>query len=568
MKILNHVSVKIALIMVFIVLPLNVIAIVFTENAQQTIVDQESFNTQKLADYQMQQLENVMDNARALLTIFQRQDADLLIIKNENVNGYEYESSKLKFFYRLKNMAETTDGADGYFYYFPDRRDGVVYGNSDGKGQMVADLWDMLFRYDGEWNPAGWHLYENAGQKYLIFLIVEPQLVYGAVIRLEDVLTAAAQSTECPDIRMELSEKNTGRTIKRVTEEETGGSGWIYFEEDSVGETGTDPGRRDAIVIRSEAKNLILTMELSRAQILKNVTAPQRLLWITAVSYLFLIPLLYGVLRLLLIGPLNRINEAHRQIERGNAGYRITEMPKTEEFLELSVSFNRMMDNLERLRIEGYEKELSRQRMELRNLQLQIRPHFLLNTFNLIFTLSQRQEHGAIQRTVIWLSDYFRYIFREEKELELFSKERKLIEGYVELAKVRYGGRVTAEYELDPEMDFVRVPPLLIHNFVENAVKYGIKKDETLHIRLEGEYAEGTVTFYIRDDGKGMTEEILERNRAMFCGEWEPECQTKHLGLYNSLRRLTYFYGEEARITVSSRLGEGTCFQVRFPYKV
>ena len=125
MKILNHVSVKIALIMVFIVLPLNVIAIVFTENAQQTIVDQESFNTQKLADYQMQQLENVMDNARALLTIFQRQDADLLIIKNENVNGYEYESSKLKFFYRLKNMAETTDGADGYFYYFPDRRDGA-----------------------------------------------------------------------------------------------------------------------------------------------------------------------------------------------------------------------------------------------------------------------------------------------------------------------------------------------------------------------------------------------------------------------------------------------------------
>ena len=86
MKILNHVSVKIALIMVFIVLPLNVIAIVFTENAQQTIVDQESFNTQKLADYQMQQLENVMDNARALLTIFQRQDADLLIIKNENIS--------------------------------------------------------------------------------------------------------------------------------------------------------------------------------------------------------------------------------------------------------------------------------------------------------------------------------------------------------------------------------------------------------------------------------------------------------------------------------------------------
>ena len=69
---------------------------------------------------------------------------------------YTVKKNRMKFFYRLKNMAETADGADGYFYYFPDRRDGVVYGNSDGKGQLVADLWDMLLRYDGERNPAGW----------------------------------------------------------------------------------------------------------------------------------------------------------------------------------------------------------------------------------------------------------------------------------------------------------------------------------------------------------------------------------------------------------------------------
>lgn len=58
--------------------------------------------------------------------------------------------------------------------------------------------------------------------------------------------------------------------------------------------------------------------------------------------------------------------------------------------------------------------------MELKNLQLQIHPHFLLNTFNLVYTLAQRKETGAIQDIVIYLSEYFRYIFRSGKSLELF----------------------------------------------------------------------------------------------------------------------------------------------------
>ena len=238
----------------------------------------------------------------------------------------------------------------------------------------------------------------------------------------------------------------------------------------------------------------------------------------------------------------------------------------TVEFRSLYHSFNRMADNLHRLKIESYEKELAKQKMELRNLQLQIRPHFLLNTFNLIFTLSQRKEHEAIQEIVIYLSDYFRYIFRSEKELELFAKEAALIRGYVKMASVRYLGRVEAEYEYSSELEVVRLPPLLLHNFVENAVKYGVKKYQTLHIKIHGGYCDGTVTFRISDDGKGMDAETLEQNQKMLRGEIDMEDKNSHLGLYNSMKRLKYFYGEKAEIQVESEEGYGTCFTIRFPY--
>ena len=58
-------------------------------------------------------------------------------------------------------------------------------------------------------------------------------------------------------------------------------------------------------------------------------------------------------------------------------------------------------DRLKTLKIENYEKELARQRMELRNLQLQIRPHFLMNMFNLLYSFAQIENYQSIQKLAL-----------------------------------------------------------------------------------------------------------------------------------------------------------------------
>ncbi len=535
---LNSISTRIVLIFIVLILPLNILVIAYMNHTKNTIIEQTEFNSQKFADYYMQALNGKMQNSESLLSYFMSKDEDCIRIKLSAGVDYAYEESKMKFYYKLSNMAEMTDGADGYFFHYKDKNDSIVYGNADGKKEMVNQIFSLIQEHSVGNYPPGWHIYEWNNKKYLVFLISDPQVFYGCVLRLDEFIKTVQESIDYPNAKIDMEEQ-----VWEVNEKQ-----FLYNF--------------------AKVKNIYLNIQISKADILRKVSFTQKLMQMLAVLYLVLIPVLYVLFRKILICPLKLVNDAHRQVEEGNGQYHIEEHSSVTEYSELYCSFNKMVDHLNQLKIESYEKEISRQKMELRNLQLQIRPHFLLNTFNLIFTLSQRKENTMIQETVIYLSDYFRYIFRNEKELEIFSKELKMIKGYVKMASIRYFGRIEVEYDLDPEIDFIRMPPLLIHNFVENAVKYGVRQKEVLHIQIAGKYEDGSVIFEIRDDGNGMTEEMLERNQKMFRGEYKPQNQSEHLGLYNSLKRLKYFYGETAGIEVESERGKGTAFRIYFPYDV
>lgn len=123
-----------------------------------------------------------------------------------------------------------------------------------------------------------------------------------------------------------------------------------------------------------------------------------------------LIPILYALIQHLLLHPLRVLNQAQKRLRNGDLDCRITEKANSIEYEHSFQSFNKMADRIQDLKIEVYEKELDRKQMELSNLQLQIRPHFLLNTFNLIYTLAQRGQEKDVQQVILYLSDYFRYL--------------------------------------------------------------------------------------------------------------------------------------------------------------
>ena len=343
----------------------------------------------------------------------------------------------------------------------------------------------------------------------------------------------------------------------------------IFFTEEEI----FSEDKNEIIVSAfSEKAHMFITVCLDRREINGGILSGYLLLRRGALIALVLLPGLFFFFYHFMIKPLKVLNKAHQSIEEGNADYRITNKNSSIEYRQAYETFNHMAEHLKNLKIENYEKELEkqqeileRQRVELKNLQLQIRPHFLINAFNLIYTLAQEREIESIQEIILYLSDYFRYIFRSSKEVELFGKELKLIQGYVSMAQIRYPGSISITYEIEPEISFVRLPPLLIHNFIENIIKHVVVQGIMTNISLKGTYKNGRVSFWIADDGPGMEPEKLEevlRNMK----QKESTGNGTSVGLSNAYRRLKFFYGDDADICIMSEMGEGTIVKVIFRY--
>lgn len=554
------ISMKVVFVISVLILPLNFMAIMIADKVISTTVTQAMEADQSVIDLYMAELTTRMEEANNLLFYFISSDPNCIEMVQQRRDNYQYRLAKLKFFSTLKHMNSITDAADGYFYYMTIKDDLLIYGPSTAVKEVRGLLNDQILLSDElvDTSLLGWHLYQGELNQYGIYFFQDNDVIYGAWINLDELKSVLYDEIEYDQLTLFFTEQLSSKSLKNqlnVTQSGKSTKGiWISSEYQ--------------IKLVANAKNILLNLCLSKKEVLDGIDFYLKFIKGFALVYLILIPVLYVAIRRLLLNPLRFIGKAHQEIENGNHDFRLSETYKTLEYNKVFKSFNRMASQLHRYKIEAYEKELERQKMELRNLQLQIRPHFLLNTFNLIYTLTQQNNNTSIQSIILYLSDYFRYIFRDEKELSLFSKELSLIKNYIEIISIRYNGQIKFDEEVDPEFLFVRMPPLLIHNFVENAVKYGKKEGQLLYISIKGEYDNGWAMIYILDDGNGFDDKILEYTHDLFAGKIEPDDKSAHLGLYNSYKRLKYFFGEDASIDVESEKGNQTLVTIRFRYNL
>lgn len=123
----------------------------------------------------------------------------------------------------------------------------------------------------------------------------------------------------------------------------------------------------------------------------------------------------------------------------------------------------------EQRNIQLQKENLSAQ-MQL--LKAQVHPHFLFNTLNNIYSLTQKVSPVA-SSLVIGLSDMMRYILHEgSKQWVPLSKELKMIDDYMMLEQIRYGSRLEIDKDI-PDTNELLIAPLLLLPFVENCFKHG-----------------------------------------------------------------------------------------------
>ncbi|MEO6902855.1 MAG: histidine kinase [Bacteroidia bacterium] len=110
---------------------------------------------------------------------------------------------------------------------------------------------------------------------------------------------------------------------------------------------------------------------------------------------------------------------------------------------------------------------------ELVKLRQQLQPHFLFNSLNSIsalIILKPTEARIMIQQ----LSDFLRSTLKSDNQLINLNEELQHLKLYLDIEKVRFGHRLSIEFNTNEESLSCNLPALLLQPIIENAIKFGL----------------------------------------------------------------------------------------------
>ncbi len=322
---------------------------------------------------------------------------------------------------------------------------------------------------------------------------------------------------------------------------------------------------------RSVYKYNMQSGHFSVAYILDNKRAYLNLMSLQAIPALIsLLMVTLGLMmlhnvRINIVRPIEDISEHlaiyHQQGTLANTN--ILELSEAREIV------GKLLEQLEDLKIEIYEKELTRQNIEYAFLEGQIRPHFYLNCMNIIYNMVEAGQDKEIQKFSLLVSRYLRDLFKDGLKKYRLSEELDLIRDYLEIQKIRYDAFFKCDVKTADtcDADNTFIPPLVLLTFVENSLKHNLEPDHDLIIRIDIDKNEDDdgrwILFHIEDNGKGFPMEIMKsfNNKK----ELRRPASGKGIGIWNCMQRLDIVYQGNYRIHLFNNGENGAVVQISLP---
>lgn len=183
---------------------------------------------------------------------------------------------------------------------------------------------------------------------------------------------------------------------------------------------------------------------------------------------------------------------------------------------------------------------------QMEYLKYQVNPHFFMNTLNNIHALVDIDPERA-KTTIVELSKMMRHILYEgSKKLIPLTREVEFLNLYVQLMRLRYTRKVHINVDVPPQLPELKLPPLMLIIFVENAFKHGIsyREESFIDIKLR-----------------------VENKRLLFscCNSKPTQVQRTNekggMGLQNVRQRLELLYDDNYTLDIND--GEKT-YEVKF----
>ncbi|QKX06614.1 histidine kinase [Aquimarina sp. TRL1] len=188
---------------------------------------------------------------------------------------------------------------------------------------------------------------------------------------------------------------------------------------------------------------------------------------------------------------------------------------------------------------DSFERRHQNKQAELELLKGQLNPHFLFNTLNNLYGLSVIKS-DALPSLMLKLSDLLRYsLYETSEKLVPLAKEIHYLENYIALEKIRLEDKVKVDFHISGAADTVKIAPMLLIVFVENAFKYlGKNNKEEENVLIHLEISETSLIFRCENSIgtlKNEPEDLITKN--------------KGIGVQNAKKRLALLYPNRHRLT-------------------
>ncbi|MGN6713317.1 sensor histidine kinase [Anaerocolumna jejuensis] len=408
---------------------------------------------------------------------------------------------------------------------------------------------------------SGWSVYNIDGKKYVMLILKNGTTYAGTFIDFDLVIKPQdKQGSGDIDFLMYASMEGEPLIYQNYLEDNH-----IEIRQTKKGYYITGSKNNFMVVQRPLVSAGINQLYITHYQGILNYMDVSQIILLTMSCLITLsLPFVYLILRRTYFVPLNRLITTMESIKEGNMEAKMSENYQIDEFLQVSKTFNEMIEQIKWMRIAAYEKEMETKNAQMQYLQIQIRPHFFLNCLKNFYALAEQKKFQEIQDMIIVLSDYLRRMFRNNSVLISVSDEMENVRNYILLQQMSLSNPPSCNIDIDTSLMDFQIPPLSILTFVENSVKHGRQMDRNLIISVRISFIkdeqESFVCITILDNGSGFRDEVLEKINGA-----KGELDRENIGISNVKKRIELIYGERANIIFSR--SNGSCIEIYLPYE-
>jgi len=291
---------------------------------------------------------------------------------------------------------------------------------------------------------------------------------------------------------------------------------------------------------------------------------------------------------------ISNIMAVTKRISRGGKEPEIIVLDGPNEMQELTIQFNNLLKTIYALNDEAEEKsklelrlieeekykadlklQLTKEELEqikvreklkeaqLHGLQMQIQPHFLFNTLNIISMTALLENANKAYELLLAFSKFLRHYLKKANQNVFVEEEMDMVTQYLTILKARMGDLLEYKIIFDDQISNVKLPMFTLQPIVENAFKHGIEKllnKGLIIIRVKEQNSVLVISIY--NNGVGMSKEELADVRNKVISQEEDFSEDAKIGMENVSYRLHHMFGNRVAFLIHSAELRGTIISI------